>query len=198
MTVGNARPDWPLSILMTNICLTRRSGTEIATRDLAIALRRLGHRVAIYSPTLGPFALDVMARGIPVTNRIDAIGFTPDIIHGHHNVAMAPALIRFPETPGIFVCHDSSSPLDEPLLLGRIGAYVAVDVACVERMVVDGVDEAAITVIPNGVDLDTYELRTRWAERPRAALLVRRFHGSTPIPRPRPSCRSSDGSPGRG
>jgi len=71
MSVGNARPDWPLSILMTNICLTRRSGTEIATRDLAIALRRLGHRVAIYSPTLGPFALDVMARGIPVTDRID-------------------------------------------------------------------------------------------------------------------------------
>ncbi|GJE62809.1 hypothetical protein MPOCJGCO_4945 [Methylobacterium trifolii] len=140
--------------------------------DLALALRGAGHRVAIYSPRLGHFAREIMARGVPVTNRIDRIGFVPDIIHGSHTIAVLPGLIRFPKAPAIFVCHDSSSPFDAPILLSRVGAYVAIDAACVERLVVDGIPEDRIVLLPNGVDLEAIAARQNFAPKPVRALAI--------------------------
>jgi len=148
-----------LAILMTNIQLVTRTGTEVATLDLACALREAGHRVAVYSPRLGPLAREMMARGVPVTNRIERIGFVPDVIHASHNIAALPAWIRFRSVPSIMVCHDSSSPADAPVLLARVGVYVAIDAACFERLIVDGVPAARIQSIPNGVALGGIRLR---------------------------------------
>ncbi len=162
-----------LSILITNIILSGRSGTEVATVELAYALKSKGHRVAIFSPMLGATARIARTLGIPVTNQIGKIGFVPDIIHGHHNVALTAALIRFPQTPAIFVCHDSVSPYDTPPpLLNRIGGYVAIDAVCRDRMVVDGVPESKVQIIANGVDLSRFPLRQTIAKEPRKALIV--------------------------
>lgn len=161
-----------LSILMTNLCLALRSGTEVMTRELAVVLRERGHRVAIYTPTPGPLAQEVMALGVPVTDRIDRIGFTPDVIHGHHTTALAPALVRFPDTPAVFVCHDTSSAYDRAVVLDRIRAYVGVDQACCERLLADGAPFDRITLIPNGVDLRRFRQRASWAATPRRALAV--------------------------
>lgn len=161
-----------ISVLFTNIIFSERTGTEVATLELAQALRGLGHRVAVFSPTLGETAVQARMLGVPVTSRIETIGFVPDVIHGHHNVALAIAMIRFPDTPAVFVCHDTANPFDQPLLLDRIGLYVAVDAACRDRLVVDGVDPSRIAVMPNGVDLARFSLRTTWPERPRSALLI--------------------------
>ena len=162
----------PLAILMTNIRLSGRTGTEIAVKEMAIALRERGHRVAVFSPTLGPLARELMAHGVPVTDDIAAVGFTPDIIHGHHNVPTALALTRFAGTPAIFVCHDSALSFDAAIVLDRIGTYVAVDAACRERMVMEGVPEHRIQVIPNAVDIVNFPLRRSWPEAPRTALAV--------------------------
>jgi enterobactin synthetase component F len=162
----------PLSILMTNIALSGGSETEIMTADLARALRAKGHRVAIYTPEPGPLARETMARGVPVTDRIDRIGFTPDIIHGHHNGPTAVAMIRFSRTPALFVCHDSAQSFDAPLVADRIGAYVAIDGACVERLVVAGADEERIAAIPQPIDPSRFPLRERWNERPTSALAI--------------------------
>jgi len=59
-----------LSILITNIILSGRSGTEVATVELAYALKSRGHRVAIFSPMLGATARIARTLGIPVTNQI--------------------------------------------------------------------------------------------------------------------------------
>ena len=168
---GDERGD-RLAILMTNLRLSGRTGTEVATMDLAVALRAQGHRVAIYSPQLGLSARETMARGVPVTDRIDRIGFVPDMIHGNHSVAFLAALLRFRTTPALFVCHDSSSPFDAPILLSRIGLHVAIDAACVERLVVDGVPEERISLIPNGIPLQAVPQRARFAQQPRAALAI--------------------------
>ncbi|WP_156429653.1 glycosyltransferase [Burkholderia sp. TSV86] len=160
------------TILFTNIILSGRTGTEIYTFELARAMLMRGHRVAIYSLTLGDLAHQARAHGIPVTDRITDINFTPNIIHGHHNVTSAIAMIRFPATPAIFVCHDSSQIFDEPLLLNRIGQYIAVDAACRERMIVCGVSEERIQIIQNAVDTKSFALREDWNPIPRTALLV--------------------------
>ncbi len=160
------------SILFTNIVFSERTGTEVATLELAIAMRARGHHVAIYSPTLGATATRARMLGIAVTSRIESIGYLPDIIHGSHNVVLALAMVRFPTVPALFTCHDSASLFDEPLLCARIGCYVAVDAACRDRLLLDGVDAARIAVLPNGVDLDRFTLRDEWPERPRSALLI--------------------------
>jgi hypothetical protein len=160
------------SILITNIALRNRTGTEVMTAELAVALLARGHRVAIYAPRLGALAESVMARGVPVTNRIGTIGFEPDIIHGHHNTALAVAMVRFAACPAIFVCHDSSMAYDEPIIDGRIGAYVGVDQACAARLLVQGVPAGQIHLISNAVDLSRFLCRETWAPAPRTALAV--------------------------
>ncbi|MBV9755489.1 MAG: hypothetical protein JO047_00385, partial [Alphaproteobacteria bacterium] len=100
--------------------LRDRSGTELMVTELALALLARGHRAAIYTRCLGPVAREAMARGVPVTDRIETLGFDPDIIHGHHNIALAIAMARFPTTRAVFVCHDSEGIFDSPILDPRI------------------------------------------------------------------------------
>ena len=100
----------PLSILLTNLLLSGRTGTEVATLELAQALRKRGHGAAIFSPTLGLTALEARSVGIPVTDRIEKVGIVPDVIHGNHNLPLAMAMLLFPRTPAVFICHDSQSP----------------------------------------------------------------------------------------
>lgn len=142
------------------------------TAELAGALLARGHRVAIYAPRRGALAETVMARGVPVTDRIETIGFVPDIIHGHHNTSLAVAMVRFPVSRAIFVCHDSAMIYDEPILDRRIGAYIAVDQGCAARLLVAGVAESRIHLVPNAVDLSRYVCRATWADTPRTALAV--------------------------
>ncbi len=180
-----------LRILLTNICLRDRSGTEMMTADLALALHRRGHEVAIYSPRLGLLAHQLRGLGVPVTDHIEQIGFEADIIHGHHNVVLAVAMVRFPQTPAIFVCHDTSMVYDAPLLSPRVGAYVGVDLACAERLKVDGAPAAAITVIINAVDLARFQCRHDWAPSPRTALAITKQRAPW-LPAVRAACRAMD------
>ena len=89
----------PLRILVTNIALHGRSGTDTLVRDHVLALRRRGHSVVTFSPTIGRAAAEIRATGSPVATSLAAIGETPDIIHGHHNGPTMAALTRFPGTP---------------------------------------------------------------------------------------------------
>jgi hypothetical protein len=142
------------------------------TAEFALALLARGHQVAIYAPRLGALAETVMANGVPVTDRIDTIGFTPDIIHGHHNTALAVAMVRFPASRVLFVCHDSAMAYDSPIIDARIGAYVGVDQACAARLLVEGAPAAHIHLVPNAVDLARFRCRTTFAAVPRTALAV--------------------------
>ncbi|MCW8305775.1 glycosyltransferase family 4 protein [Acidiphilium sp. PA] len=142
------------------------------TAELARALLARGHQVAIYAPRLGALAETVMACGVPVTDRIDAIGFTPDLIHGHHNTALAVAMVRFPTSRAVFVCHDSAMAYDSPIIDARIGAYVGVDQACTARLLVEGAPAGQIHLVPNAVDLSRFCCRTTFAAVPRTALAV--------------------------
>ena len=161
-----------LNILLTNVCLRGRTGTEMMTAELAIALFRRGHRVALYSPRIGTLAYELRGQGIPVTDQIGTIGFSPDIIHGHHNMVLATAMVRFPNVPAIFVCHDSSMMYDQPILSESIGAYVAVDLACRDRLIVDGAAASRVHVVPNAVDLSRFQCRHHWQPKPLTALAV--------------------------
>src|SRR5690349_17839932 len=94
-----------LVILFTNIWLAQRAGTEIVTRDLALGALRRGHRPIVYTPTVGEVGDELRALGVAVIDDLRRLAEEPDIIHAHHVIPCAEALIRFPKAPAIYVCH---------------------------------------------------------------------------------------------
>lgn len=161
-----------LRILITNAFVDRYTGTEVVVRDLALELQRQGHEPVIYSPRLGVVAKEVRAAGIHCTDDLRSIPSPPDIIHGQHHAPVIEALLRFSRTPAIYVCHDASSPLDEPPCFPRILRYVAVDLRCRRRLEnLAAISRDRISVIENAVDLTRFRPRLVLPAKPRKALV---------------------------
>jgi glycosyltransferase involved in cell wall biosynthesis len=180
-----------MKILFTHAAFGLYSGTEIVTRDLAMALHRAGHETVIYSPTLGDIAEDARRFGVVVTDDLLSLTEAPDIIHGHHHQPVMQALLRFPETPAIYLCHDATHPLDTPCVFPRIRKYLAVDERCRARLEQTlGTTAANVDIIPNAVDTDRFQPRMPLPERPRKALLFSNYaNDRTHLPAVRTACR---------
>ncbi|MHC5676480.1 glycosyltransferase [Nostoc sp.] len=167
-----------LRVLITNITLATRSGTETYVRDLAIKLLKQGHTPIVYCTHLGAstqtnsIVEELRVATVPVVDNLDAVGAVPDIIHGHHHPGTVTALLHFPEVPGIFFCHDWLAWHDHPPLLPRIQYYVGVDYTCRDRLILrHGISEDRVRVIYNSVDLDKFCLRPSLPKFPKRALV---------------------------
>ena len=159
-------------ILLANLTLAGRTGTEVVTRDLALGLTRRGHIVSVYSPALGPIADELGRHGIRACARLSDVSGTPDVVHGHHHVQMVEALLHFPTARGVFVCHDRTAPHSIPPRTDRIARYVAVDRNCLERLTTDwNVPESQIRLILNAVDLRRFAPRAALPQAPTRALI---------------------------
>jgi hypothetical protein len=176
-----------LTVLITNIWLANFGGSEVVVRDLALGLLRRGHRPIVYSPALGKISAEIAARGVAVIDDLERLGEPPDVIHGHHCIPCGEALLRFPEVPAINVCHAFETWLEAPAHFPQIGAYVAVDEACRDRLVqTEGIDPARVLVLPNAVDLDRIPARpAALPDRPRRALA---FGKAAELPELRAAC----------
>ena len=180
-----------MRILITNNTLANRAGTELYVRDLAIGLLKRGHEPIAYSTRLGEVARDIRAAGARVIDDLNAIAEPPEIIHGHHHLDTITALLRFPTTPAIFVCH-GSTPWEESVpLFPRILRYVAVDQACRDRILLDhSIPHDRVQVILNFVDLERFKPRTELPARPRRALIFsNQADETTHLPAVRTACR---------
>jgi hypothetical protein len=127
-----------MRILLTNLTLATRTGTEIVTRDLALGLAGAGHIPMVFCTDPGAIAEEIRNAGVIVVNELAQLSEVPDVIHGHHHVETTLAMLRFPETPAIFVCHDRLSWHDLPPQCDQIRRYVAVDRNCLERLTAEG------------------------------------------------------------
>lgn len=162
----------PPRVLIATYGATSRSGADLYTRDLALSLLRHGWQPAVYATYLGALAEELRQATIPVTDDITSIAAVPHVIHGHHHLETLAALARFPGVPALFVCHDGFSWHSTPPLTPRIGAYVAVDRNCRDRMLMEhGIPEMALRVFPNAVDLERFRRRPPLSARPRRAVV---------------------------
>lgn len=160
-----------LRVLLTNCLLKGPSGTEMYVHDVARELQARGHAPIVYSPTLGPLAERLAAAGIIVVSDLTTISQTPDVIHAHHSLETIAALLQFPWTPAIYVCHDAVWVQDTPPQLSRIGRYIAVDDTVRERLVTrEGIDPRRVEVLFNGVDMQRFLPREPLPWRPKRAL----------------------------
>ncbi|MCM2253270.1 MAG: glycosyltransferase [Ramlibacter sp.] len=143
-----------LTVLMTNITLGGRTGTEIQTRNIALELLRQGHKPLVYTPVSGPIADELRAGSVPVVTDLTNVAQPVDIIHGHHLPTTLIAVARFPESPAIFVCHDFMAWHDSPPLLPAVRRYVAVDETVHDRLTLEsGIPQARVRVVLNVPDI---------------------------------------------
>jgi hypothetical protein len=164
-----------LRVLITNITLGSRTGTETFVRDLAVGLRAAGEQPMVWSPTLGPLADEVRAAGVPVVGDLRSVPAVPEVIHGHHNVTTLAAVLRFPATPAVFVCHDRNSWFDTPPVFPGIARWVAVDQNCRERLAQAGIPEDRTSVLYNWVDPERFAPRRTLPREPRRALVFSNY-----------------------
>lgn len=152
-------------------------------RDVAIALHKRGHRVRVFSYERGAIARELETAGVPVYRRASQLRGAPDLIHAHHDLPTAELMSLFPESRAVFVTHNASALMDHPPPLRRIREFLAVDEACEEAVrgspAVRGwpsdLEPPAISIIPNGVDLQRFQPRGALPERPERALLFSNY-----------------------
>jgi len=166
----------PLRVLITNLAMWSRSGTETHARDLALGLLKRGHKPMLYSPRLGDIAREMEAAGVEVADSLEKLSQSPDIIHGHHNITAMTVILHFPEVPAVFVCHDKLAWHDAPPRFPTIRRYVAVDYLVYERLAREhALPPEIVSVIGNSVDLERFQPRRPLPDRPQRALLLSNY-----------------------
>jgi hypothetical protein len=161
-----------LRILIANATMATFTGTETYVRDLALGLLRKGHTPVVYAPELGELARELRNATVPVVDRLDALGVTPDVIHGNHNTEMLSALLYFSGVPAAFFCHSWTDWVSAPPSHPRVIAYVAVDDTCRDRLVCEhSVPEERVRVLLHAADLARFRPRGPLPPRPRRALV---------------------------
>ncbi len=181
----------PLRILLTNITLATRTGTELWIKEAALGLLRRGHAPMVYTPDPGAIAGEIRNATVPVVDDLSRLGVCPNVIHGHHHQPTLAALLHFPGVPALFVSHDWISWNDQPPRFPRILRYVAVDTTNRDRLVVENaIPEDKVRVLLNWVDLERFRPRAPLPERPRRALIFSNAARSvTTLPAIQEACR---------
>jgi hypothetical protein len=161
-----------MRVLITNASLDALGGTQAYVRDLAFWLLAQGHSPVVYSLRLGETARQLERRTVPVTRDLATVSVAPDIIHGNSATETMIALLQFPATPAIFVCHGWTGPAADPPRFPRILRYVAVDETCADRLVMRcGIPAQSVVVLLNAVDPERFVKRGDLPERPGRALV---------------------------
>ena len=165
-------PTDPLRVLLTCRDLALRGGSQLYTRDVAAALRELGHTPIVFSQRLGRVADELRAEGVAVIDSLDLLGEAPSVIHGQHHLEAMAAMLRFPAVPAIFVCHGWLPWQEAPPSFPSIGRYVAVDALRRDRLVFEhGIAESDVEILPNFVEVARFRPRPALPKRPARALL---------------------------
>ncbi|MFZ2100638.1 MAG: glycosyltransferase, partial [Oricola sp.] len=162
-----------MRVLITNIAMSARTGTEIVTRDFAAGLTRRGHKVEIFTGgESGPLAVELRRWGINVIGDAGQLA-RPDLIHVNHFEHAQPALARFPDVPAVVQCHDATDTNSRLHATPAIRAWCAVSDACLKRVVREtGIDSSRVAILPNYVDLRAAPELKRRNARPKRWLFV--------------------------
>ncbi len=179
-----------MKILIANATLATRTGTETYVRDLVLGLLRRGHEPLVYAPELGEIACELQSAKVTVVDDLRNVSRTPDVIHGNHNTELMTALLHFSAVPAVFFCHSATDGNAEPPAHPRIGAYVAVDEACRDRLTVQhGIPPDRVHISLHGVDQERFKPRPPLPQKPRRALVFsNNANGFTHLAHVREAC----------
>ena len=170
-----------MRILIVNIGLVGRSGTEVVTIETACGLRARGADVRIYAPQIGPSGEALRALGVPVESELHFNNWTPDLIQANQTTTLLPVIRRFPSVPVVAICHDANVWYSEPIQLPQITTYLAVNTACRDRVLSrTNLLPHQVAILPNAVDLKRFERRAPLPPAPRRALALTKQSNHVP------------------
>jgi hypothetical protein len=172
-----------MRILITNLVLAGRSGTELLVEQTADWLRRAGHIPVIYSPVVGETGQKMRERGHLVFDRIGHVQVRPDVIHGHQCAPTMTALAAFPSVPAIFVSHSAESEYDRPPFHPQIRKYFSASEFLREFWASTTIPFSRFEVLGNPVDIETFPLRSSLPARPITALHVAKYESQIEVVR---------------
>jgi hypothetical protein len=179
-----------MRVLIAGLGFDEIGGVQTYERDLASWLLDQGHAPIVYATKLGDGAHDFIKRTIPVVDDLNRVAAPIDVIHGDSAKAAMTALLHFPQTPAVFVCHGWSSNAITPRF-PRIFRYVAVDDTCADRLVSrEAIPPEKVSVILNAVDIEAFRQRPPLPSKPRRAVVFSNLaHELSFLPMIRDACR---------
>ena len=186
-----------MRVLIAGHSLGEIGGVQRYERDLALWLISRGHTAVVYATEFGDAAKEFVQRTVPVTDDLTSVALDIDVIHGDSPIETMAALLHFPRTPAIFVCHgwgqvglSGQVSLPTPLF-PRILRYVAVDDTCADRLLLrEAIPPDKISVLLNAVDVGTFRQRPPLPAKPsRAVVFGNLAHELTFLPVIRDACR---------
>lgn len=161
-----------LRILITNMWLNNRTGSELYVYEVASALLKRGHKPIVYSPQPGNLAQDLRKASIPVIDDLSLLGEPPDLIHGQHHQETMTALLYFPGVPAVYFSHGWLYSPALPPHFPRIMRYVAVDDTVRDRLIYEnGISPEKVSVILNFFDDERFKPRPPLPPKPQRALI---------------------------
>ena len=180
-----------MRVLIAGHSLHEIAGVQSYERDLASWLLARGHSPIVYGTELGDTARELVRRTIPVTDDLRTVAAPIDVIHGDSPLETMTALLHFPGTPALFVCHGWESFKTPAPHFPRILRYVAVDDTCADRLLFrEAIPPEKVSVMLNGVDVHAFRQRVPLPEKPRRAVVFGNVaHELTFLPVIRDACR---------
>lgn len=165
-----------MKILMTNNALATRSGSELYVQEVAQELVKRGHEVVAFSTQVGELADVMRAQGVFVTDDLEAVPWTPDIIHGQHHLETMIALMYFPTVPAIYICHGWRPWQETPPLHPHIVRYFAVDTMTRDHMIQTHEQlHDRIDLLHNFVDTKRFAARGSLPKKPTRAVIFSNY-----------------------
>jgi hypothetical protein len=182
-----------MRVLIAGHSLGTIGGVQRYEYELASWLLARGHSPVVFATELGDAARRFDALTIPVVDDLRTITAPVDIIHGDSAVETMAALLHFPDTPAIFVCHGWEDSAHTAPRFPRIFRYIAVDDTCADRLLTrDGIACEKVSVLLNGVDVAAFRQREPLPPRPRRAVVFGNLaHELTFVPAVRKACRAA-------
>jgi hypothetical protein len=183
-----------MRVLIAGHSLGEIGGVQRYERDLASWLLAHGHSPVVYATELGEAARQIDALTIPVVDDLRMVAGPVDVIHGDSAVETMAALLHFPNTPAVFVCHGWETIGRTTPRFPRILRYVAVDDTCADRLLTRaGIPPERISVLLNSVDADLFQQREPLPAKPRRAVVFGNLaHELTFLPVIRKACSEAN------
>ncbi|MFT5465591.1 MAG: hypothetical protein ACI8UO_000686 [Verrucomicrobiales bacterium] len=164
-----------MDILITYFRLAERTASEVYSADLARLLSDGFNRVGVLASKHGRLADELASEGVTVVQHPSELPFRPDVIHGHCNLETMIALMSFPTTPAVYLCHSHLQRREQPPMHPRIKRYLALNARIGQWLLNQlGLAQEEVQIVPGYVDFERFGDPRRVPERPAKALVYDR------------------------
>lgn len=163
-----------MKILITNVWLRDRGGSEIFVKCLAHTLKGLGHEVTCFTLSCGGVSAEIESAGIRVVDNVESLRNDQfDLIHAQHRTPSVLVRRAFPNVPMLYLAHGTEPSEEQPPTreLGNV-RYLAISEG-VKHHLHENHGIVDVEIIRNPIDLNEFRSHHDINVMPRRAILLK-------------------------